>query len=38
LRRAYQHVLPGMQADAANALAALLVNGSSNGFYPKETR
>jgi integrase len=34
----YQHVLPGMQADAADTFAALLQNGSSNGFYPEETR
>ena len=41
----YQHVLPGMQADAADTFAALLQdNGSaaitdaSTGFYPEETR
>ena len=34
----YQHILPGMQADAAQTFAALLQNGSSNGFYPEETR
>lgn len=34
----YQHVLPGMQAAAADTFAALLANGSSNGFYPEETR
>ena len=34
----YQHVLPGMQADAADTFAALLQDGVSNGFYPEETR
>lgn len=34
----YQRVLPGMQADAADTFVSLLVNGSSNGFYPEETR
>ncbi|MEA3509835.1 MAG: tyrosine-type recombinase/integrase [Actinomycetota bacterium] len=34
----YQHILPGMQADAAATFAALLQNPPSNGFYPEETR
>ena len=34
----YQHVLPGMQADAADTFAALLRDDASNGFYPEETR
>lgn len=34
----YQHVLPGMQADAADTFAALLAEDVSNGFYPLETR
>lgn len=34
----YQHILPGMQAEAADTFAALLHNGASNGFYPEETR
>lgn len=32
-----QHILPGMEADAANTFAALLSDDLSNGFYPEET-
>lgn len=34
----YQHILPGMQAEAADTFAALLRDPPSNGFYPEETR
>ncbi len=34
----YQHVLPGMQADAADTFAELLRTDVSSGFYPVETR
>jgi len=34
----YQHILPGMQAEAADTFAALIHNTASNGFYPEETR
>jgi len=34
----YQHVLPGMQADAADTFAALLANDPLYLFYPEETR
>ena len=34
----YQHVLPGMQAEAADTFAALLQDPPSNGFYPEDTR
>ena len=34
----YQHILPGMQAEAAHTFAALLQDDASNGFYPEETR
>jgi integrase len=34
----YQHILPGMQAEASDTFAALLHNSASNGFYPEETR